>query len=993
MPRKFSKPVMIMYAFGTGTASDQAVLVAAATFKNGLSGIWYQWLWLFATPFYWIIAPIMRRFRAITTADVYELRYDRGVARLFAAFGIASLSVKTGLLLKGSAVLLEGCTDGRMDTNLVMLAMSVLFVTYGTVGGLTSVILTDFIQGLLTLLFSFMLLPLVMGEVGGMEGIRRTIQDPRMFSLVAPGKIGVLFIVMIGVQALVGIVAQPFVMGTCSAGKTEIDGRVGFMVGNFVKRICTIGWALTAIAALAWYVRRGVETEGINPDRVYGELARSLLPGVAPGFLGLFIAAMLASVMSSCSAYMITSSALFTENLYRPMVPGRSSSHYIGASRVASVLIVAGGLGFAYWLPSLVKGLEIWLSIAPMMGIAFWMGLFWRRTTVAGAWASAIAGFVVWSLAVQAPVIDWAGGLPYADALRLVWHESGRAPEIYEPWRIIAYMSAGIAAGVGVSLVTRPRGPGEAGSLLRAGPDARTARGAGGDAVHAAARDGRAAATDAVDVLRAGGADAVEDVAPRLRGRVGDGRPPARGVRLVREGLTPIGACRWAIQGIRRSMMTSRRAFLKEGGAGVLGASVLERAGAAFGAGGSGETVVVGAIGCGGRGTAIAQEFAKLKGVEVAYVCDPDEARAGAAAKAIAKLGGATPKVVTDLRRVLDDKSIDAVTVATPDHWHAPAAILACDAGKHVYVEKPCSHNIREGRLMVEAARRTGRVVQLGTQSRSSGLVAHAIAQAPRGADRRRAGGQGLEHPAPAGHRPRVARRAAGRLRLRPLARPRAVRPVPGQPPSLRLALVVRLRHRRHGQRRRPRPRHRPLGPRRRHPSHDDRGGGGQVLLRRRPAVPRHPVCPLRIPRRRQGRQPATAHLRAADLVALRAGGLREREHLLRHGRLDDPEQEGPREGLRRGRTPRARCRASRRRCWATRRTSWTPSATAVRPPPRSGSATSRRRCATWGTSRPGSGGACASTPPTERIVGDDEAASLARRSYREGHWAVPKGA
>src|SRR3954454_24165310 len=131
MPRRFSKPVMIMYAFGTGTASDQAVVVASATFQNGLSGIWYQWLWLFATPFYWIIEPIMRRFRAITTADVYELRYDRGVACLLAAFGIVSLSVKTGLLLKGSAVLLEGCTDGRMNTNLVMLAMSVLFVTYG----------------------------------------------------------------------------------------------------------------------------------------------------------------------------------------------------------------------------------------------------------------------------------------------------------------------------------------------------------------------------------------------------------------------------------------------------------------------------------------------------------------------------------------------------------------------------------------------------------------------------------------------------------------------------------------------------------------------------------------------------------------------------------------------------------------------------------------------------------------------------------------------
>src|SRR3954452_7200080 len=126
LPRTFSKPVMIMYAFGTGTASDQAVLVASATFRDGLSGIWYQWLWLFATPFYWMIAPIMRRFRAITTADVYELRFDRGVANLFAALGIVGLSLKIGLLLKGSAVLLDGCTDGGLNPVAAILVMSAL---------------------------------------------------------------------------------------------------------------------------------------------------------------------------------------------------------------------------------------------------------------------------------------------------------------------------------------------------------------------------------------------------------------------------------------------------------------------------------------------------------------------------------------------------------------------------------------------------------------------------------------------------------------------------------------------------------------------------------------------------------------------------------------------------------------------------------------------------------------------------------------------------
>ena len=459
MPRKFSKPVMIMYAFGTGTASDQAVVVASATFKNGLSGIWYQWLWLFATPFYWMIAPIMRRFRAITTADIYALRFDRGVARLFAVIGIASMTVKIGLMLKGSAVLMAGCTDGRMDSRAAIVAMSLMFVLYGTIGGLTSVVLTDFVQGLLTILFSFMLLPLVMREVGGMDEIRATIREPRLLSLVAPGEVGVFFILMMGVQALVGIVAQPFVLGTCSAGKTEMDGRVGFTGGNFVKRLCTVGWTLTGLAALAWYARRGIAPSSQVADQIYGDLARTLLPAAAPGLLGLFVASMLASVMSSCSAYMITSSALFVENLYRPAVPGRTAAHYIGASRLASILVVIGGMGFAFWLPDLVKGLEIWFSIAPMLGLAFWLALFWRGMTVAGAWACTVAGFGTWFLATRPEVVAWCGSLPFAESLRLVWVESPGSAEIYEPWRILAYMAAASSAAVVVSLLTRPVDP------------------------------------------------------------------------------------------------------------------------------------------------------------------------------------------------------------------------------------------------------------------------------------------------------------------------------------------------------------------------------------------------------------------------------------------------------------------------------------------------------------------------------------------------------
>jgi len=166
-----------------------------------------------------------------------------------------------------------------------------------------------------------------------------------------------------------------------------------------------------------------------------------------------------------------------------------------------------------------------------------------------------------------------------------------------------------------------------------------------------------------------------------------------------------------------------RRTFLK-----VTGVSA---AAAALGAGslraGADRRVVAAVIGTGGMGSAHVRDLARNKDVEVAYVCDVDASRLAGAAKEVESASGKAPRAVKDLRAILDDRSVDAVWIATPDHWHAPASILALDAGKHVYVEKPCCHNIREGRLMVEAARRSGKRLQVGTQSRSTGCVREAM--------------------------------------------------------------------------------------------------------------------------------------------------------------------------------------------------------------------------------------------------------------------------
>ncbi len=180
---------------------------------------------------------------------------------------------------------------------------------------------------------------------------------------------------------------------------------------------------------------------------------------------------------------------------------------------------------------------------------------------------------------------------------------------------------------------------------------------------------------------------------------------------------------------------SDRRDFLKTAGIGAASAVALNFRPAPARALGANERIRLGVIGCGGRGQAVGRSFAALEDCEVTCLCDPDAERAAETAAKIAGVGGnATPKVSRDLREILDDAAVDAVLVATPDHWHAPAAIMACNAGKHVYVEKPCSHKLREGRLLVEAARRNDVVVQHGTQSRSMELIRRAIQMLEEGA-------------------------------------------------------------------------------------------------------------------------------------------------------------------------------------------------------------------------------------------------------------------
>lgn len=149
---------------------------------------------------------------------------------------------------------------------------------------------------------------------------------------------------------------------------------------------------------------------------------------------------------------------------------------------------------------------------------------------------------------------------------------------------------------------------------------------------------------------------------------------------------------------------------------------------------GANERINVGVMGVNSRGNALAQNFAMQKNCNLVYVSDVDTRAAAKCIDAVAKITGSKPKAMPDFRNALEAKDMDAIVVATPDHWHAPAALLAMKAGKHVYLEKPCSHSPEEGEILVQAAAKYGQVLQMGNQRRSWPNVVEAIKEIQSGA-------------------------------------------------------------------------------------------------------------------------------------------------------------------------------------------------------------------------------------------------------------------
>ena len=428
--RTFGKLFQAFAAFGAGTGSHDPVTIGRTTFTSGLSGIWSVLLWLFVTPFYWFTAVWYRRMRHITLGDWFVERYDsKAMGAAYMLFAMAFYAVYLGLgftaimkvgtpLIDVDEVVLPLAGHIPIDNFLVYICALVVLV-YGVLGGLRAAYWTDLIQGIFIILLSVLLIPaglnaLVQKEVAAgsldpqtaimMDGFRIIHQQvPADYFEITESPIGgefpLYYIVAITLLNLVAIVVHPHMAATGGgSAKTENSARVGLVVGNFLKRMCTIGWCLTILIILA-YMAGNLEINE-DPDRVWGIAAREILGPFHLGLVGLMLACLMAALMSSVSCYMLIISALVVRNFYAAYIDARASERtYVLLGRIVGALVVVGGVIISLYWKDVFEQLKVAWEMPILFAAIFWVGMSWRRATKWAAWGtilfSLLAFFVV----------------------------------------------------------------------------------------------------------------------------------------------------------------------------------------------------------------------------------------------------------------------------------------------------------------------------------------------------------------------------------------------------------------------------------------------------------------------------------------------------------------------------------------------------------------------------------------------------------------------
>lgn len=390
--RKFKWYIMIGQAFGVGTHAEMPVAQTGATFSNGFATIWYQWKNMLITPFYWLIAPFYRRSERTTVGEIIEDRYGRKMGLVYSVFAITFFVFSMGVMLQGAAKVISVASGNLFSPNMIVFFMTIAFIIYSFVGGLIAAAYTDFIQSFLIITLSVLLIPLGLAEVCGFHSMKAALPDHFFDLFNSASGIDGFTIAMLAVNGIVGITAQPHMVSMCATGNTERAGRIGQTFGSLVKRLITIGWALTGLVVAALVLKMGVELP--DPEMAFGYACSVLL---VPGLVGLMLAAILAANMSSCSNFMVNTGALFTQNIYRKYInPEASDRSLLWMGRYSGLGLSIMAVIFALGVKNVLHGFLFVETLAAFMGIIFLGGIIWKRANRFGAAAAVVTSVSVY---------------------------------------------------------------------------------------------------------------------------------------------------------------------------------------------------------------------------------------------------------------------------------------------------------------------------------------------------------------------------------------------------------------------------------------------------------------------------------------------------------------------------------------------------------------------------------------------------------------------
>lgn len=429
--RKLNRIYQFFLNFGCSTNADQAVAVTREIYRQGIGGMWIQFLVLFLTPFYWFSTFFFRRVRLVTIGDFFEERFrSRFLGGAYAVFfllmsflggGVGYMvAAKTFMAMTPKAeidytvsekkaiadyhdfkTLSELKKTGFTDEQKVRYAelenlnkkgelksffsyvkplwfyfiYALIVGLYTIMGGFRAAVVTDTIQGVLIIVFSILLIPAGLIKVGGFAGLHAVVPDYmfELFGSPVMSEYAWYTILAMVLANLVSIIAVSTGMSTAGSAKDEMTARVGMIFGMFTKRIMMILWALAGLLAIALFAGQ------INdPDLIWGHMTKELL---FPGAIGLMLIGILAANMSTLDATSVSYAALFLRNLYKPLFSDKSEKHYMFIGRIVIAITLLGGIVVALYVDNLLELFKYIISVPAIFGAALWLGFIWRRLT------------------------------------------------------------------------------------------------------------------------------------------------------------------------------------------------------------------------------------------------------------------------------------------------------------------------------------------------------------------------------------------------------------------------------------------------------------------------------------------------------------------------------------------------------------------------------------------------------------------------------------